>query len=182
MRQLPEVAFTLVTVADDPARTFNIKEESYAGYAQLNFGFDMGGAQVDGAVGVRAVNTKADSEGTVFTTTGPQSLSFRNEYTDWLPNAHMRIRFDPQWQLRLAATQTRTRPTFQQLNPALSLAPPPDCDNLPPGVDCVRTGSGGNPFLSPLDSNNYDASLEYYFSPTGFASITPTTSRSTYGR
>jgi TonB-dependent receptor len=35
----------------------------------------------------------------------------------------------------------------------------------------VRTGSGGNPFLDPLTSRNYDASLEYYFSQTGFASI-----------
>jgi TonB-dependent receptor len=35
----------------------------------------------------------------------------------------------------------------------------------------VRSGTGGNPFLKPLKSNNYDASLEYYFSRTGFASI-----------
>ena len=157
---------------DDPARTFGINEKSYAGYAQLNYGFDMGGTTVDGAIGIRAVKTETDTEGTVFTLAGPESFNFKNEYTDWLPNAHMRIRFDPQWQLRLAATETRTRPTFQQLNPALSLAPPPNCGNLPPGVDCVRTGSGGNPFLRPLDSRNYDASLEYFFSPTGFAAIT----------
>src|SRR3546814_14214657 len=30
-----------------------------------------------------------------------------------------------------------------------------------------RGGSAGNPDLKPLTSNNYDASLEYYFSPTG---------------
>jgi TonB-dependent receptor len=95
-------------------------------------------------------------------------VNFQNEYTDWLPNANMRIRFTPQLQLRLAATETRTRPTFQQLNPALSLSQPPTCT---PGVRCERTGSGGNPFLEPLTSTNYDASLEYYFSRTGFASV-----------
>jgi len=35
----------------------------------------------------------------------------------------------------------------------------------------VRTGSGGNPFLQPLEADNYDASIEYYFSRTGFATF-----------
>ena len=30
-----------------------------------------------------------------------------------------------------------------------------------------RLGSAGNPDLKPLTSDNYDASLEYYFSKTG---------------
>jgi TonB-dependent receptor len=158
--------------AINPARTFNINEKSYAGYGQLNYNFELGaGTSIDGVVGLRAVKTKTDSQGTLFATTGPEPINFKNEYTDWLPNANMRIRFSPELQLRLAATQTRTRPSFQQLNPALSLGSPPNCGALPPGVDCVRTGSGGNPFLKPLDSNNYDASLEYYFSPSGFASV-----------
>jgi iron complex outermembrane receptor protein len=72
--------------------------------------------------------------------------------------------------MRLALSETRTRPTFGQLNPALRLDPVPGCTAGGP-VDCVRTGSGGNPFLRPLDSRNYDASLEYYFSRTGFASV-----------
>jgi TonB-dependent receptor len=154
----------------DPGRTFNVGERSYAAYGQLNYEFQLGGeASIDGAIGMRAVKTREDIEGTFFTPTGPQPIAFQQEYTDWLPNANMRIRFSRQFQLRLAATQTRTRPTFQQLNPALSLDPPPGCGPAVPG--CVRNGSGGNPFLTPLDSDNYDASLEYYFSSTGFASF-----------
>ena len=156
---------------NDPGRTFNINEKSYAAYGQVNYGFDMGETRVDGAIGLRAVKTKTDTRGTIFTSGGPEPISFKNDYTDWLPNAHVRISFNPQWQMRLAATQTRTRPTFQQLNPALSLGSPPNCGALPPGVECVRLATGGNPFLKPLDSNNYDASLEYYFSATGFASV-----------
>jgi TonB-dependent receptor len=154
----------------DPGRTFNINERAYAAYGQLNYEFQLGGeASIDGAVGLRAVQTKEDIRGTFFTTTGPQPIAFEQQYTDWLPNANMRIRFNRELQLRLAATQTRTRPTFQQLNPALSLDPPPGCTAATPG--CVRNGSGGKRFLTPLDSDNYDASLEYYFSPTGFASV-----------
>jgi iron complex outermembrane receptor protein len=109
-----------------------------------------------------------DIRGTAFQTSGPTPVNYRNNYTDFLPNANMRIRFSPEWQLRLAATETRTRPLFTQLNPALRLDPP-GCTAAVP--NCARTGNGGNPFLRPLDSRNYDASLEYYFSRTGFATV-----------
>lgn len=155
--------------AVDPSRSFNINEKSYAAYAQANYAFDFSnGVTVDGALGVRVVKTEEDIRGTFFATTGPQPVSFQNEYTDWLPNVNMRIRMTPELMLRLAATQTRTRPTFQQLNPSLTFDAPPGCP--PSQASCSRNGSGGNPFLKPLDSKNYDASLEYYFSRTGFVS------------
>lgn len=155
---------------NDPGRTFNINERSYAAYGQLNYEFDAGDITIDGAVGMRVVQTKEDVQGTLFATTGPQPVDFESSYTDWLPNASMRIRFTPQVQARLSFTETRTRPTFGQLNPSLRLDPVPGC--VPGGpVDCVRTGSGGNPFLQPLHSDNYDASVEYYFSRTGFAAL-----------
>ncbi|HYG28977.1 MAG TPA: TonB-dependent receptor [Allosphingosinicella sp.] len=154
----------------DPNRTFSINERSWAGYVQANFEFDMGSTSVDGAIGLRGVNTVTRATGTVQAPfTPPTETTFENEYTDWLPNANVRIRFTPELQLRLAATRTRTRPTFSQLNPAFNLNAPPGCN--PNASDCNRTGSGGNPFLDPIESDNYDASLEYYFSPTGFASI-----------
>ncbi|MBA3512056.1 TonB-dependent receptor [Sphingomonas sp.] len=167
-------AFGSNTVDDpaiDPGRTFKIDEESLAGYGQLNYDFTAGAeTAISGVVGLRAVNTRTNTKGTLFTPTGTEDIDFQNEYTDWLPNANMNVRFSPEWQLRLAATQTRTRPRFDQLNPALRLEPPPGC--TPGGTtDCVRIGRGGNPFLKPLDSNNYDASLEYYFSRNGFASV-----------
>jgi TonB-dependent receptor len=155
----------------DPARTFNINERSYAGYAQLNYEFQLGGeTTIDGAIGFRLVQTKEDIRGTLQGLPGgPTPVDFQNEYTDFLPNANMRIRFSPEWQLRLAATETRTRPAFDQLNPAFRLDSPPGCSPALPS--CFRRGNGGNPFLRPLDSRNYDASLEYYFSRNGFASV-----------
>jgi iron complex outermembrane receptor protein len=155
--------------AVDPARTFDINEKSYAGYAQVNYEFHAGDTTIDGSLGMRVVRTKEDIQGTIFTTAGPAAIDLQSQYTDWLPSANLRLRFSPQWQMRFAFAQTRTRPTFDQLNPALRLAPPPGC--VPGLTDCVRTGSGGNPFLRPLDSNNYDASLEYYFSRTGFVAL-----------
>lgn len=154
----------------DPARAFNINEKSYAGYGQVNYEFDLGGGTtIDGAIGLRVVKTEEDINGVLQGLPGgPQQVNYQPEYTDWLPNASMRIRFSRELQLRLAATETRTRPAFSQLNPAFSLAGPPGCPATQPG--CFRRGNGGNPFLQPLNSRNYDASLEYYFSSTGFAS------------
>lgn len=160
---------SLTGPAVDPGRTFNINEKTYAGYAQANYAFDAGSVTIDGELGLRVVRTETDTNGTLFSVTGPTPISFKNAYTDWLPSANMRVQFTPQLQARLAFTQTRTRPNFAQLNPALRLAPAAPC--APGQTNCIRTGSGGNPFLAPLDSDNYDASLEYYFSRSGFASV-----------
>lgn len=155
---------------DDPGRTYSINERSYAGYLQVNYALETdGGVGFDGSLGLRVVRTESNVNGTIFTTTGPEPVNFDNDYTDWLPNANLRIRLTPEVHLRAAYTQTRTRPGFDQLNPALRLDPPPGC--TPGATDCVRRGGGGNPFLQPLDSDNYDLGIEYYFSRSGFASL-----------
>jgi TonB-dependent receptor len=169
--------------APDPLQTFDASERTLAGYAQVRFEF---GETVDGVIGMRAVRTRTQLSGTsrvgqadpdgggplpappaVLT---PVSLS--NSYTDYLPNASIRIRATPEVQVRFSASQTRTRPTFGQLNPSATLgSPPSNCSPTGDPFACARTGGGGNPFLRPFTSNNYDASVEYYFSRTGFASV-----------
>jgi TonB-dependent receptor len=148
------------------ARIFTADEKSWAAYAQVGYELDLGGgAAVDGKIGLRAVKTEIDFEAGADTSTG--------EYTDYLPNASARIRFSEELQLRLAATQTRTRPTFQQFAP-ITFGRPGECFTqvpLPPPETCFVGGGGGNPDLRPIESNNYDASLEYYFRRNGYASL-----------
>ena len=154
----------------DPGRSFDINEKTLAGYAQANLRLGSGDIYADGILGMRVVRTTDDITGTQFPPSGaPTPVTFHNNYTNWLPNLNINTHFGRQWVLRLAATKTLTRPTFQQLNPSLHLDQPTGCS--PGASNCFRTGSGGNPFLEPLRSNNYDASLEYYFSNTGFASV-----------
>lgn len=152
-----------------PARNFDINEKTLAGYAQLKFDFG-GSVPIDGLLGMRVVRTKDQVSG--FRSqppAAPEPVEVSNEYTNWLPNLNVNVHFTDQLKLRLAATKTITRPLFEQLNPALVLGQPPCFDPSLP--NCIISGSGGNPFLDPLRSNNYDASLEYYFSQTGFASV-----------
>jgi TonB-dependent receptor len=154
--------FTTADPAPNPTAVYDANEETLAGYAQANFAF---GDRIEAIVGMRAVRTETEIAGTsnvagVFT-----PVEVGQTYTDWLPNASVRFRATPELQLRLSATQTRTRPTFEQLNPSASLGAP---DPLQGGR---RVGGGGNPFLRPFTSDNYDASLEYYFSRTGLAAV-----------
>lgn len=166
----------------NPSDTFRANEKSYAAYGQLKYGFDLGGTVVDGVVGLRAIKTKTNINGfsRVEATGGAvtfPAVTANSEYTDYLPNVSARVGLSDKLQLRLAYTQTRTRPSFFDLRPNTTLnqpvvlAPGDPCLTSPTSADCVerlrRGGSAGNPDLTPLTSDNYDVSLEYYFSRAG---------------
>lgn len=161
----------------NPFENFRASEKSYAAYAQAKYGLELGNVVVDGVVGLRAVKTKVnvDGFGSIGGVFGPQVAE--SEYTDYLPNVSSRIAFTDKLQLRLAFTQTRTRPSFFDLRPTITLGQAPNvlpaspCYNRLTPQNCfdenARGGGGGNPGLKPLTSDNYDVSLEYYFSRTG---------------
>jgi TonB-dependent receptor len=157
----------------NPFDEFRGNEKATAGYAQLRYEFDAG-VPIDGNIGLRAVRTRTEIEGTrrddetgeVF------PIAQTNTYTDYLPNISTRVRFQDNLQLRLAYTETRTRPSFSDLSPtAIISSAPPVCDTDPTSSGCFRTARSGNPELDPINSKNFDATLEYYFSRTGSASI-----------
>ena len=176
--------FQTENVQLDPYVGFSADETTYAVYGQGQYRFALGSWDVDGLFGVRVVNTIGQYRGISRITrngviTGEPRSTDAN-YVDVLPNFSLRVRPIDKLQLRFGATKTRTKPEFGQLNPALSIntrtTPPPadapldprfpDGLNTPPDA----TGTGGNPNLRPLTSNNFDATVEYYFSRT--ASVT----------
>jgi TonB-dependent receptor len=169
------VRFGTDEIPYDPLGGFTADEATYAAYGQGKYEFVLGGLTIDGTAGVRIVNTDGAYSGFSRVTDPDGSVRIvpqtnRQNYVDVLPSIQSRIRLTPEFQLRLAFNQTRTRPGFGQLNPSLNitrLSPGPD--GSPPQFDAV--GSGGNPDLKPLTSDNYDATLEYYFSRNGSASL-----------
>jgi TonB-dependent receptor len=169
-----------------PARvnSYDSNEKSYAAYLQTHYRFDLGGIRVDGQLGIRAVRTDNDINGLQTLTSGTPAvvtvtpISRQKQYYDYLPNISARFVFSPKLQARLAFTKTRTRPSFGQLNPTVTIGnlPTAGCTPVPPATTpdpttCFRNASSGNPFLEPVKSTNYDASLEYYFSRSGSATI-----------
>ena len=166
----------------DPLAAYSADEKAYTAYAQVKYAFDLG-IPIDGLIGLRAVKTHELLSGTLhtFTATGDTitPITQTNSYTDYLPNVSARLSFTNKLLLRLAYTETRTRPDFDQLSPSTTLFPPPTiCDPTsglpnagPKNPECIVGGYGGNPYLKPLTSKNYDASLEYYYAKAGYVAL-----------
>lgn len=146
--------------AFNPGQSFDANEVSYATYVQVKYALDTP-MPIDGVFGIRAVRT----EETIDTPGQYVGGNNESEYIDFLPSVSGRIHFTDQIQLRLTANQTRTRPTFAQLNPSVFIDPNPI------GGTNIYGASSGNIDLEPIKSTNYDASLEYYFSRTGTLAV-----------
>jgi len=162
------------TPAFVPEQAVFANEKSKAAYAQLYYKFGI----LDGQVGLRVVQTRDKLAGSQlsnqpFPLPGIiTAVAVDRKYTDWLPNLNANLHITDQLQLRGAVTRTRTRPAFRDLSPSFTIDPPGGClTETPLRPDCRLTGNSGNPFLERLKSTNYDASLEYYFSRAGFASV-----------
>ena len=164
----------------DPLQSFDADEKAYTAYGQIKYGFDAGSIAIDGNIGLRAIRTKTSIAGTQREEVAPGQFEFNavrrsNEYDDYLPNASLRAVLSDQVQLRLAYTETRTRPGFFDLNPSFAVGTPPTIcipdpqipGSGPDNPNCVRGTSTGNPDLGSITSTNYDASLEWYFSRAG---------------
>jgi iron complex outermembrane recepter protein len=168
----------------DPLQSFFADEKGYTAYGQFKYGFEVGSILIDGNIGLRAIRTETSISGTQREEVTQGNFAFTaversSQYDDYLPNASLRAVLTDEVQLRLAYTQTRTRPGFFDLNPSFSIGTPPTIctpnplipESGPNNPNCVRGTSTGNPDLGPLTSTNYDASLEWYFSRAGSLNI-----------
>ncbi|HUD90445.1 TonB-dependent receptor [Sphingobium sp.] len=150
----------------DPAfqdtQHFDISEKNQAGYGQANI--EVG--RLDGQIGARVIRTDITSNAFLVLRGATSPVTIRNKSTDILPSLALRYKLQDNLFLRLAASKTITRPSFAQLNPALTLTPPV------PGQQPFGRGTSGNADLKPIRSDNYDLSLEWYIDRS--SSITAT--------
>lgn len=161
-------AWTPERPALNPLNAFSAHEQVYTGYAQVDYAFDIG-IPVDGVIGTRVVITSNQLNGTnqLPTATGTVlvPIDSSQQYVDILPNISAQLHFTDRLKLRLSRTEALSRPGFNQINPTLTI------QQGTIGGNISYTGNGGNPDLQPIRSDNYDASLEYYFSRTGSLSL-----------
>ncbi|WP_231739293.1 TonB-dependent receptor [Novosphingobium sp. FSW06-99] len=85
-----------------------------------------------------------------------------NNYVDILPNLAFKWLVSDTFTARLAASQTLTRPTLEQLSPVTTL------NTYRPGDFAASTG---NPNLKPFKSDNLDISGEYYYARASYVSL-----------
>ncbi|KQR17933.1 MULTISPECIES: TonB-dependent receptor [Xanthomonas] len=135
-------------------------EKTYAAYGVLRFGVD-GNIPFDGNIGVRVVRTEVGSQG-VRTGTDAEGgglipVDAQQTYTDVLPSLNLRWMLSDQLQWRFAASRGISRPTFDRLNPNLSLS-----TGTSNGASTF-TGAAGNPSLEAVKADQFDTALEWYF-------------------
>ncbi|GAB3101329.1 TonB-dependent receptor [Lysobacter terrae] len=152
---------------------YGLEERSEAAYAQLNFG----GERWTANLGMRYVRTEEEVSSYVNPTDpnapdvintsafGPYHIVVtKNTYKDWLPSANLKWDMTDDLVLRLAASQTLTRPDFSALSGAVQL-------NAPSSFPGTGSGTGGNPNLAPIISTNVDATVEWYYAERALLSV-----------
>ncbi|MBN6102888.1 TonB-dependent receptor [Xanthomonas sp. CFBP 8703] len=140
-----------------PSLYFDDKEDSYAAYLQARYSTSVGGMNLDGAVGVRAVKLDAQLQGTQIVDGANSPVSIDKSDTELLPSFSANLSIRDDLLLRASYGKSITRASFSALNPQLSL--------YQATATVPATGSGGNPDLNPVKSENLDLSLEWYFRP-----------------
>ncbi|MDB5430035.1 MAG: TonB-dependent receptor [Caulobacter sp.] len=210
-----------------PVEVNHVEEKTKAIYAMLKFGgpeATWGSIRVSGNVGVRYVETKDSSTGSVayptpfspstlactpiptvppapapaipgtvgcylsaqdiaFNQGGGASSTVDTTHRNWLPSFNLKLDLNDQWVLRFAASRAMSRPDIgllkNYINISTSFPGPQDISDpryiktggVVTGVNPTYTADGYNPSLKPTTADQFDISLEYYFSDVGSFSI-----------
>jgi len=143
--------------AGDPTliKVFDVSEKTLGMYVQADADF---GEKFHVNAGVRYVSVDTDMAFTDLTTN--QFSTDSASVDEFLPSVTLRYDITDELRARFNYGETLRRPDFTQLSPNFALTD--DLTNVGYG-----TGTGGNPDLEAAKSQNYDLTLEWYFSQDG---------------
>jgi len=173
----------LVATGADMQQSYGVDEEITAFYARADFSADLGPVPLNANLGLRWVSTDTLVKGTLLTagrnaagavTTVVNPQEFEGSYEEFLPSLNLNFDLRDNVMLRLGASRTLTRPSLADLRTAVvpnsSLITQVFLNGqtaLDNASASAKVGVGGNPELKPYTSENYDASLEWYFEEFG---------------
>lgn len=141
-----------------------VDEQVTAGYGMAN----LEGEGWRGNVGVRLVSTRQkvdfnepDGPAPIDSEFGPFTHVVESRtYFDALPSANVRFDLSKELVFRAAVSRTIARADYSALAGAITSQD-----------DLTHSGTGGNAKLEPVRSNNYDATLEWYYAPKSLLSF-----------
>jgi TonB-dependent receptor len=158
------------------ANTFNrVKESIWSVYGQVTWNGTIGAMPAQLVAGARFESTKvtanslqpvplaivwqADNDFTVLNSTDRQALSSKGSYNNLLPSMDFSIDLTSKLKGRFSYSKTIARAPYGSLFASASVqnAPP-----RPTALGGAPTGFSNNTDLNPLDSDNFDVSLEWY--------------------
>jgi len=128
--------------------TWDVKEKTKGAYIDYNLNTELAGHGFRLNAGVRYVDTDVKALGWLTSTI---SNTEKNDYSNWLPSLNVAFDATDDLVLRAGFSKTMTRASLSSLAPSKSYS------------DVNFTVSGGNSQLDPLESDNIDLSVEWYF-------------------
>lgn len=161
-----------------------LEEDTKAVYLQMGFEQELGTHAVNVLVGVRYESTDVTSISRLITPlryqwednndftlqlgTSEQVLSEDADYDHVLPSLDVDIEIVEGLKGRFSYSKTIARATYDQLRAAQSIGGPQGSSR----TGLIAGANVSNPGLLPLESDNLDLSLEWYFGESSYASVT----------
>ena len=172
--------------ANNPfATNRTVKEDIKAFFFEFDVSGELGGMPYNLLAGVRYEKTDVTSTANISLPSGVawegnndfnvrfgsglQDVSVKSDYDHVLPSLDFDLEIADQLIARFSYSKTIARPTYNNLSAAATVSPPSG-PTLVTGK-ATATASSGNPSLVPLESDNFDLSLEWYFDSTSYVSV-----------
>ncbi len=164
-----------------------IAEDIQAAYVETNLSGNLGDMKVDLSAGLRYETTDVESYSRVsprkitwtadrdFNNTAvgaagslPYTVS-ENSYNNVLPNVDLTFHISDELIARASSSKTISRASYNDLQMGAAGNTPRNGSPLVGGLPGLSTD--GNVKLKPVESNNIDFSVEYYFNDTDYVSV-----------
>ncbi len=163
-----------------------IEEDTFAAYAQLVLQGELGGMATSTVVGLRFEETEVTSTSQILIPSAlewqanndfrlvrsdqRQPFSESTRYNYLLPSLDFSIDFTDSLKGRASFSQTIARAPYGNLYAGPEPGTPTGSILVNPSTRAA--GGAQNPTLQPLESNNVDVALEWYFAESSFISVT----------
>jgi TonB-dependent receptor len=171
-----------INAADD-----RVEEKTQAAYLQVDFEGELGGMSTNTRVGVRyettdvtstsviaipsAIEWQANNDFRVVPSDEQQTFTETSSYSYILPNLDFSIDFTDELKGRASFGKSIARAPYGNLYAGPGTAQQPfGSVLLDPSVRA--SGNDQNPALKPLESDNLDLALEWYFADASYVSVT----------
>jgi TonB-dependent receptor len=151
----------------NPGNQYSVDEYDTSYFVQLDWDLELGTHRLFGNAGIRTADTFVQAEGmtTNVAATGPRPLVATNEYDDDLPSVNVAFEIMDDLLIRGGYGKVMSRPLLNFLSPTISQITTPTVANTNGQLTI------GNPYLNPFRAENFDLSLEWYFSEGGLVSL-----------
>ena len=160
-----------------------VEEDTLSVYGQVTMDGDVGGMPVNVVAGLRWEETdvtstsqqavpnafvwESNNDFSFSLGTGAENLVSEYTYSTLLPNLDVSVDITDSLKGRVSFSKTLARPEYSQMYTATTVNVPSRITHLGDSPSANR----GNASLDPLESNNFDVSLEYYYGDANYFSV-----------